>query len=61
MRQAETNLDSLDESRFFMIPAEGADCVDALVDFIQRLSVHKPVEFLKIGFDGCVIDAPDSL
>ena len=40
-----------------MIPAEGADRIDNLIDFLQRLAVHEPVEFLKVGFDGCVVHA----
>ena len=39
-----------------MIPAEGAYGVDDLIDFLQSLAVHKSVELLKIGFDGCVIE-----
>ena len=40
-----------------MIPAEGTDGVDDLIDFLQRFAVQKPVEFLKVGFDGCVVEA----
>ena len=40
-----------------MIPAEGTDGVDDLVDLLQGLTVHEPVEFLKVGFDGCVNEA----
>ena len=34
-----------------MIPAEGTDGVDDLIDFLQRLAVHEPVEILEVGFD----------
>ena len=40
-----------------MIPAEGADGVDDLVDLLQGLTVHEPVELLEVGFDGCVVHA----
>ena len=40
-----------------MIPAEGTYSIDDLVDLLQGLSIHKPVEFLEVGFDGCVIEA----
>ena len=40
-----------------MIPAEGTDGVDNLIDLLQGLSIHEPVEFFKVGFDGCVIEA----
>ena len=52
-----TNPNTFNESRLFVIPAEGTDGVDDLIDFLQWLSVHEPVEFLKVGFDGCVIEA----
>ena len=39
-----------------MISAEGADGVDNLIDLLQRFSVHEAVEFLEVGFDGCVIE-----
>ena len=38
-----------------MIPAKGTDGIDDFIDFLQRFPVHEPVEFLKVGFDGCVI------
>ena len=50
-------LNSLHKSRLFVIPAESADGVDYLVDFLQRLTVHEAVEFLEVGFDGFVIKA----
>lgn len=40
-----------------MIPAEGADSVDDFLDFLQELTVHVSIEFLKVGFDSCVIEA----
>ena len=40
-----------------MIPAEGTDGIDDLIDLLQRFAIHEPVEFLKVGFDGCVIEA----
>ena len=40
-----------------MIPAEGTDGIDDLIDFLQWLSIHEPVEFLEVGFDGCIIEA----
>lgn len=40
-----------------MIPAEGTDSVDDLVDLLKRFPVHAPVEFLEVGFDGCVVEA----
>ena len=40
-----------------MIPTEGTDGIDNLVDLLQRLAIHEPVEFLEVGFDGCVIEA----
>ena len=42
-----------------MISAEDTYSVDDLVDFLQRLSVHKSVEFLEAGFDGCVIETTE--
>ena len=40
-----------------MIPTEGTNSEDNLIDFLQRLPVHEPVEFLKVSFDGCVVEA----
>ena len=40
-----------------MIPAEGTDGIDDLIDLLQGFSVHALVEFLEVGFDGCVIEA----
>ena len=40
-----------------MIPAEGTDDIDNLIDFLQRFAIHAPVELLKVGFDGYVIEA----
>ena len=40
-----------------MLPTEGTDGVDDLVDLLQGLSVHGPVELLEVSFDGCVIEA----
>ena len=40
-----------------MIPTEGTNSEDNLIDFLQRFPVHELVEFLKVGFDGCVIEA----
>ena len=48
-------LTPLYKSRLFVIPADSADSVDNLVDLLQWLSVHDLVEFLEVGFDGCVI------
>ena len=56
-----SNLNPFDESRLFVIPAEGTDSIDDLIDLLQRFPMHESVEFIEVGFDGCVIDAPDSL
>ena len=40
-----------------MIPADGIDGIDDLVDLFRGLAVHKPVEFREVGFDGCVVEA----
>ena len=40
-----------------MISAEGADGIDDLIDLFQRFAVHDLVEFLEVGFDGCVVEA----
>ena len=40
-----------------MIPAEGADGIDDLIDLFQRFVIHKPVEFLEVGFNDCIIEA----
>ena len=50
-----SHLNAFNESRLFVIPAEGTDSVDDLVDFLQCFTVHEPVEFLEVGFDGCDI------
>ena len=55
--QAYSDLHTLEKPRHFVIPAEGTDSIDNLIDFLQGLSVHNPVEFLEVGFDGCVIEA----
>ena len=53
----DTNLNTFNKSRLLMIPAEGTDGIDDLVDLFQGLPIHEPVEFLEVGFDGCVIEA----
>ena len=53
--QTHSNLNALEKPRLFVIPAEGTDGVDDLIDFLQGLTVHEPVEFFKVGFDGCVM------
>ena len=40
-----------------MVPTQDTDSVDDLIDLLQRSSIHEPVEFLEVGFDGCVIEA----
>ena len=55
--QIYSNLYTLKEPRLFVIPAEGTDGVNDLIDVFQRLAIHKPVEFFEVGFDGCVIEA----
>ena len=55
--QMHSNLNAFNESRLFVIPTESTDSVDDFVDFLQGLSVHEPVEFVEVGFDGCVIEA----
>ena len=40
-----------------MIPAEGADRIDNLVDLFQGLAVHDFVEPLEVGFDYLVVHA----
>ena len=40
-----------------MIPTEGTDGIDDLIDLLQWLAIHEPVKFLEVGFDGCVIEA----
>ena len=39
-----------------MISTKGTDGTDDLVDFLQGFPVHESVEFLEVGFDGCVIE-----
>lgn len=39
-----------------MISTEGTNSIDDLIDFIRGLTAHEPVEFLKVGFDGSVIE-----
>ena len=55
--QAQPDFNPLNEARLFVIPAESADGVDYLVDFLQGFVIHKPVEFFEVGFDGCIIEA----
>ena len=55
--QANANLNPLNESRLFMISAEGTDGIDNLIDFLQGFIVHESVEFLEVSFDGCIIEA----
>ena len=55
--QAHSNLNTFDEPRFFVIPTESTDGIDNLINFLQGLPVHEPVEFLEVGFDGCVVEA----
>ena len=52
-----SDFNTLNESHLFVIPAEGTDGIDDLVDFLQGLSIHKPLEFFEVSFDSCVIDA----
>ena len=40
-----------------MIPAQGTNGIDDLIDFLQGPTIHETVEFLEVGFDGCVIEA----
>ena len=47
---------AFDESRLFVISAECTDSVDDLIDLLQGLTVHEPVEFLEVGFDGFIIE-----
>ena len=55
--QTHTNLNTFNKPCLFVIPTEGTDSVDDLIDLLQRLSVHEPVEFFEVGLDGCVIEA----
>ena len=55
LTQANTNLDALNESCLLVIPAEGTDGVDDLIDFLKRFAIYEPVAFLEVSFDGCVI------
>ena len=55
--QTHSNLNSFNEPCFLMIPTERTDGIDDFVNLLQWFSVHEPVEFLKVGFDGCVIEA----
>ena len=57
LAQADANLNALNKSRLFVVPAESTDGVDDLVDLLQRFPVHELVALLKVGFDGCVIHA----
>ena len=40
-----------------MVPAEVTDSVDNLIHLLQKFSVYEAVEFLEVGFDGCVNEA----
>ena len=40
-----------------MIPAEGTDGIDDLIDLFQGLAAHEVVKLLEVGFDGCVVEA----
>ena len=55
--QTHSNLNAFNEARLFVLSAEGANCIDDLIDLVQWLPVHEPVELLEVGFDGCVIEA----
>ena len=55
--QTHSNLNTFDKSRLFVIHAEGTNSVDDLIDFLQGLPVHQLIKILKVGFDGCVIEA----
>ena len=48
-------LNYLHKSCLFVIPTEGTDGEDELVDFLQRFAVHEPVEFFDVNVDGFVI------
>ena len=59
MRQAETNLDSLDESRPLVIPTESAYWVDNLIHFVDNLIhfselhvIRQAVYLVEVLFDG---------
>ena len=51
------HLNAFNESRFLMILVEGTDGVDDLINLLHRLPVHESVEFIEVGFDGCVNEA----
>ena len=55
--QPNTDSDSIDKARPFMIPAEGADGVDYFVYLPKGLSVHCTVEFIEVLADGFVVHA----
>ena len=52
-----SDFDPLNKPCLLVIPAEGTDGIDNIVDFLQVLSVHELIELLEVGFDGCVIEA----
>ena len=43
--QTHSNLDAFNKSCLLVIPTKGTDGVDNLIDFLQRLIVHKLAEF----------------
>ena len=55
--QQDANLDSLDESRPFVIPAEPTDRIDDPIHIPQLHTVHQLVQFMEIIFDLGIIQA----
>ena len=51
----DANLDTFHKASLFMVTAEGTDRVDDLVHFLQRHSVHLPVQFVKVFLDLLII------
>lgn len=52
-----SDLNTLNTPCLFVIPTKSTQRIDNLIDFLQRLSVHEPAEFLEVGFGSCVIEA----
>ena len=46
--QTHSNFNTFNKSRLLMVPAEGTDGIDDLIDFLQGFAVHDPVEFLEV-------------
>ena len=55
--QTNANLDTLNKPNLLMVPAESTNSIDDLIDLLQRFPMHESVEFIEVGFDGCVIEA----